>query len=204
MYAKRKKIQIFKSQNIFAKNQKIFIIAKIEKIMKKTLLIHDTFLMKGGAERLNIEIAKILEADIATAVYSENCYDAEKMGFFGKIFLTQKSFKNGMLGFLQMKWNFFCSKKITKNYEAIFFSNEAISAVWKAPKNAKKYYYAHSISRHLFDLYSDYLKKVSPILRPVYRIMAFFLKKLYKKEIQKMDVIFVNSRANQKRIKQWF
>lgn len=45
----------------------------------KTLLYHDTFLMRGGAERLNIEIAKTLGADIATAIWSFNCYDARSM-----------------------------------------------------------------------------------------------------------------------------
>jgi len=49
--------------------------------MTKTLIFHDTFLMKGGAERMNIEIAKSLNADIATAIWSPDCYDAESMGF---------------------------------------------------------------------------------------------------------------------------
>lgn len=49
--------------------------------MKKTLLIHDTFLMKGGAERMNIEIAKILDADIATSIWDDDCYDPEEFDF---------------------------------------------------------------------------------------------------------------------------
>lgn len=61
--------------------------------MKKTLLIHDTFLTKGGAERMNIEIAKILDADIATAVWHENGFQIEDFDYTADIFLTTKNFQ---------------------------------------------------------------------------------------------------------------
>jgi hypothetical protein len=34
--------------------------------MSKTLVLHDTFLYKGGGERLVLMIANVLEADIAS------------------------------------------------------------------------------------------------------------------------------------------
>lgn len=58
---------------------------------------------------MNIEIAKILDADIATAVWKSDCYDARAMGFVGDIFEVNPDFKKGMLGFLKMKWRFFRS-----------------------------------------------------------------------------------------------
>ena len=61
--------------------------------MKKTLLIHDTFLTKGGAERMNIEIAKILSADIATAVWHKNGFQLEDFDHDSEVFLTTKNFK---------------------------------------------------------------------------------------------------------------
>ncbi len=81
-------------------------------------------------------------------------------------------------------------------------SNEAISAIWSIPKG-KTFYYAHSISRHLFDLYDEYLAKVPRLARLPYRIFAYFLRKIYIREIQKFDVVFVNSPANQKRLAEW-
>ncbi|MBS9783926.1 glycosyltransferase [Candidatus Gracilibacteria bacterium] len=173
------------------------------KTKKKILLFHDIFLMKGGAERMNIEIAKILDADIATAYWSPDCYDAKSMGFQGKIIQVDPNFKKGGLGFLKMKWRFFHSKKTLKDYDIVFFSNEAISAIWGLSKHQKSFYYAHSISRHLFDLYDEYLAKVSKIRKIPYIILAFFLKKLYLAEIKKVDTIFVNSKANQKRVEKW-
>ncbi len=190
---------------------------------QKTLLIHDTFLMKGGAERMNLYIAKILNADIATAIWHENCYHPSEMDFSGKIFELNPNFRRGMIGFLKMKMAFFLAKFAHPNdisekkfwkksekksqfdinhYNAFFLSNEAISAIWSIPKG-KTFYYAHSISRHLFDLYDEYLAKVPRLARLPYRIFAYFLRKIYIREIQKFDVVFVNSPANQKRLAEW-
>lgn len=195
---------------------------------QKTLLIHDTFLMKGGAERMNLYIAKILNADIATAIWHQNCYNPREMDFSGQIFELNPHFRRGMLGFLKMKMAFFLAQfchphdisekkfgtqKIEKsvfsekldfrNYENFFLSNEAISAIWSIPKGKKTFYYAHSISRHLFNLYDEYLAKVPRLARLPYRIFAYFLRKIYIREIQKFDFVFVNSHENQKCLAEW-
>jgi hypothetical protein len=102
-----------------------------------------------------------------------------------------------------MKWKFFRSKKLLKNYTNILFSNEAISGIWSIVPGTKTYYYAHSISRHLFDQREDYIKKVHPLIRPLFSIFAYFLREIYKKEISKIDTIFVNSQANKERMSEW-
>lgn len=70
---------------------------------RKTVLVHDSFFIKGGAERMNIEIAKILEADIYSAVFRKESYDLEAMGFCGKKVEILPSFQRGMFGFFAMK-----------------------------------------------------------------------------------------------------
>lgn len=186
---------------------------------------------------MNIEIAKILDADIATAVWHENCFDLVDFNHDAEVFLTTKNFQKWMFGFLKMKFSFWrfgrkiqshpeldsgsslfarenfqnqkkedcgSSPQWQKNIEKIFFlSNEASTVIWNLPKNSKKIFYAHSISRHLFDLYDDYLAKVPKIAKIPYRVMAFFLKKLYLAELKKFDIILTNSPANQKRLKEW-
>ncbi len=175
--------------------------------MNKTLLFHDTFLMKWWAERMNIEIAKILDADIWTAYWSRDCYDARSMGYNGEIMEVNSHFRRGMLGFILMKLCFVFSgifyRKKMEEYGAYFFSNEAISAIWLAPKGKKTYYYAHSIARHLFDQYEQYLAKVPKFLKPLYKITANVLRRIYKAELQKVWTIFVNSQKNKERMKEW-
>ena len=159
--------------------------------------------MRWGAERLNIEIAKWLDADIATAIWSPDCYDARSMGFQWEIFEVYPEWQRGMIGFLRMKWRFFRSADITKNYNNILFSNEAITGIWNTKPETKTYYYAHSISRHLFDQRSQYLAKVPFLARPFFLIFSVFLRWVYKKELSKIGAIFVNSEANKQRISEW-
>lgn len=169
----------------------------------KTLLFHDTFLTKWWAERMNIEIAKILGADIATAIWAKGSYDRDIPWYHWRILETNKRFRRGMLGFLIMKFSFFFSRKITKNYNTILFSNEAISAIWLTPKEVRTYYYAHSISRHLFDLSDEYLAKVPWMIRPLYRLFAWILRKIFIWELHKVGTIFVNSEKNKVRMREW-
>ncbi len=171
--------------------------------MTKTLIFHDTFLMKGGAERMNIEIAKSLNADIATAIWSPDCYDARSMGFTWKIIQTCPNFRKWMIGFIKMKWSFFRSTHILPQYDTIIFSNEAISGIWKIKPETKTFYYAHSISRHLFDQKDDYMRKVNVFIRPFFSIFTSILRYIYIKEISKIGTIFVNSKANQNRVRDW-
>ena len=171
--------------------------------MSKILIFHDTYLMRWGAERMNIEIAKWLHADIATAIWSPDCYDSRSMGFQWEIFEVDPGWKRGMIGFLKMKWKFFKSGKITENYDSILFSNEAITGIWKTKPTTKTYYYAHSISRHLFDQRDQYLAKVPLLARPFFLIFSVFLRWLYITEMEKVKTIFVNSLANQKRMSEW-
>jgi glycosyltransferase involved in cell wall biosynthesis len=159
--------------------------------------------MKGGAERMNIEIAKILSADIATTVWKSDCYDARAMGFEGKIIEILPNFRKGILGFLQMKWAFFHRWDIYDGYDVVIFSNEAITGIWNITKWVRTIYYAHSISRHLFDQRGEYMQKIQPILRPLVVIGFFFLKILYKKEVVKADLVLTNSPLNIDRIHDW-
>lgn len=172
--------------------------------MSKTLLFHDTFLMRGWAERMNIEIAKSLDTDIATAIWSRDCYDARAMWYHWSIIEIDPGFKKGMLWFLKMKWKFFKSRKLLSKYDTVLFSNEAISGIWAIQPGTKTLYYAHSISRHLFDQRSEYLAKVSFFIKPIYLISSIFLKWIYIQEINKIDTIFVNSQSNKKRISEYF
>ncbi len=171
--------------------------------MSKILVFHDTYLMRGWAERMNIEIAKWSLADIATAIWSPDCYDAWSMWFIWDIFEVDPGWRRGMFGFLRMKWQFYTSEKITANYDSILFSNEAITGIWRVKPGTKTYYYAHSISRHLFDQRSQYLAKVPLLARPFFLIFSLLLRCLYRRELAKIGTIFVNSEANKKRMSEW-
>ncbi len=48
---------------------------------KKIIVVHDTFLYKGGGERLMMMMAKVLKADLASGFFSKGSFDLRKEGF---------------------------------------------------------------------------------------------------------------------------
>lgn len=96
---------------------------------KKIALCHDSFFIKGGADRMNIYIAKLLGADMVTSVVRKESFNLREMGFTGKIIEIHPDFKRGMLGFFKMKLAFSFNTGFLKGYDTVIFSNEAINAV---------------------------------------------------------------------------
>jgi glycosyltransferase involved in cell wall biosynthesis len=60
----------------------------------------------------------------------------------------------------------------------------------------RKVYYAHSISRHLYDQRGQYLAKVNVFVRPLAQLVLWGLKYLYESDLRYMDLILTNSATN--------
>jgi len=169
----------------------------------KVIILHDTFLYKGGWERLILMMGKILGADIATGFFSKGSFDLRKEWFTWKMIeVSSEIFKKGFRH-LKLKKDFMFGTKFLKEYNSVLFSWDSISAVRqiKNNKDIKKYYYCHTPPRYLYDLRPLYLQKVPFVIRPIFNILSFFFKKMYEYDISKIDIILTNSINTQKRIK---
>ncbi|MCP4522825.1 MAG: glycosyltransferase family 4 protein [Candidatus Gracilibacteria bacterium] len=168
---------------------------------KKTIILHDTFLYKGGGERLIMMMGKTLGADIATGFFSKGSFDLRKEGFTGKMIeVSSEIFAKGFRH-LKLKWAFLTNTKFLSEYENVIFSGDSISAVRNCGENTKKIYYCHTPPRYLYDLKHIYIKKIPFYARPAFQILSYIFKKMYEKDIKKMDLILTNSINTQKRIK---
>lgn len=169
--------------------------------MKKTIILHDTFLYKWWWERLVIMMAKILWADIASWFFSSWSFDLRKEWFTWKmISLSSEIFKK-WFRHLKLKYAFLFKTKFLSDYEVVIFSGDSISAVRNCKKSQKKIYYCHTPPRYLYDLHDLYLQKVPFWLKTIFKIFCYIFKKMYEKDIKKMDLILTNSKNTQKRIK---
>ncbi|MBW7954978.1 glycosyltransferase [Candidatus Gracilibacteria bacterium] len=170
---------------------------------KKTLILHDTFLYKGGGERLILMMAKALKADIASGFFSSGSFDLRKEGFEGKMIpISGEIFKKGFRH-IKLKYAFLFKTKFIKSYDTLIFSGDSISAVRNASKNQKKIYYCHTPPRYLYDLHNLYLEKVPKYLKGVFTFTCKIFRKMYESDIKKMDLILTNSINTQKRIKEF-
>jgi hypothetical protein len=96
---------------------------------KKTIILHDTFLYKGGGERLILMMGKALGADIATGFFSKGSFDLRKEGFTGKMIeVSSEIFAKGFRH-IKLKFAFLFKTKFLKEYDTVIFSGDSISAV---------------------------------------------------------------------------
>lgn len=171
--------------------------------MKKTIILHDTFLYKGGWERLIMMMGKSLWADIASGFFSAWSFDLRKEWFnWEMIALTSEIFTK-WFRHIKLKFAFMFKTKFLKDYENVIFSWDSISWVRNCTDKQNKIYYCHTPPRYLYDLHEIYVKKVPLLLRPVFKIACYIFKKLYESDIKKMDLILTNSKNTQKRIKEF-
>ncbi|MDD3145045.1 MAG: glycosyltransferase [Candidatus Gracilibacteria bacterium] len=169
----------------------------------KTIIMHDTFLYKGGGERLILMMAKALNADLASGFFSAGSFDLRKEGFKGEmISVSSEIFKKGFRH-IKLKWAFLFNTKFLKNYETVIFSGDSISSVRNCNVTSKKIYYCHTPPRYIYDLHDLYLKKVPFFIKPIFKLFCYVFKKSYESDVRKMDLVLTNSINTQKRIKKF-
>lgn len=170
---------------------------------KKTLILHDTFLYKWWGERLIMMMAKALKADIASGFFSPGSFDLRKEWFEGKMIpLTSEIFKK-WFRHLKLKRAFLFKTKFIQEYDIVIFSWDSISWVRNARKDQKKIYYCHTPPRYLYDLHELYLQKVPKYLKLPFQAACVIFRKMYERDISKMDLILTNSENTKQRIQKF-
>ncbi len=168
---------------------------------KKIIIMHDTFLYKWWWERLIMMMAKALKADIASWFFSSGSFDLRREWFEWKmISLSSEIFKK-WLRHLKLKFAFLFKTRFLREYDTVIFSGDSISAVWNCRKDQKKIYYCHTPPRYLYDLHELYLQKVPKYLKWIFKIACKIFRKMYERDILKMDLILTNSINTKNRIK---
>lgn len=171
--------------------------------MKKTIILHDTFLYKWGWERLIMMMGKALKADIASGFFSHGSFDLRKEWFEWKMIPVSSEIFKKWFRHLKLKWAFLFNTSFLKEYDNIIFSWDCISAQRNCKKDAKKIYYCHTPPRYIYDLHELYLKKVPFLFKPTFKIFCFVFKIMYERDVKSMDLVLTNSINTQKRIKKF-
>lgn len=169
----------------------------------KICLIHDMFLYRGGAERFNIMLALALGADLAALFFSADGLEPRSMGFTGKCIPFGENRYNGGFRQIYLKWRVLFHTKFLREYDTIIFSNDSLSAIRNVRKDARKVYYAHSIPRYLFDQREFYYQKVPFPIRPIYILIRAIFERMYRRELEQVDEIYVNSSNLRTAMKQY-
>ena len=167
----------------------------------KIAVLHDSFLYRGGGERLVTLMAQSLDADLISGFFSKGSFDPPELGFTGKmISLGNPVFTKG-IRHLILKWRFFWNAHILHDYDIVIFSGDCLGALRHIRPDARKYYYCHTPPRYLYDFRIKYLKSLPFFVRPIFAVAFTFFAYIYTKNLKKFNQIFTNSKNIQKRLK---
>ncbi|HPA25746.1 MAG TPA: glycosyltransferase [bacterium] len=169
----------------------------------KTLIIHDRFMFRGGAERLVLIMAKGLNADLCTGFWSYT-ETFPKSDVPNKLFILGNPSQKSGWRYLKFQWLFYFKTKFIKDYDLVIFSgNNCLSAAHNVKKGVKKIFYCHTPVRHAYDLKNHYLKNKVWWKKIIMSCFIPFSRLVYKWGFNQMDIVIANSLNVQNRIKKY-
>lgn len=163
-------------------------------------ILHDSFLYRGGGERLVTLMAKSLRANLISGFFSEGSFDPRELGFDGKmIALGQPVFAKGVRH-LTLAHRFRHGTKVLREYDIVIFSGNCLGALRHVRPDAKVYYYCHTPPRYLFDFREQYMTKFPRMIRPLMKMIFDTQAKKYIAALGRFDTIFTNSQNTHDRL----
>lgn len=168
---------------------------------KKTIVLHDYLMHKGGGERLVLMLARALKAPFITAYKEKGAFNPED--FSVKADILGKPISYPGFRYFGIRWRFFFKTKNLKNYDNIIFSANCLMAIHNCRKDAKKIFYCHTPIRNAYDLYPFYMKRMPWWKAFAYFVFVRLIRFVYEFNLKKVDIIVANSKHIQTRIKKY-
>jgi len=171
----------------------------------KLVIAQANLVLKGGAERIVLNLAQHYKAKIYTAEYAENSTFSEFKNL--DIEVISKGIISRMLpyGRAAQGINYglsFYNLKIDDDYDVL--NAHVAPSHWVRNKNDNVLWYCHTPLRDIYDLY-DYRMSLKKLYqKPVYAIGAGAVRALDQKIVRKIDYIVANSNNTKSRIEKYY
>ncbi len=171
--------------------------------MKKGIVLHDCFAIRGGGEQVALALAKGLGFDLAYGFWGKNTFNPSVLNSISKTYdLGSEVVYPGILS-LKLAWRFRHKTKFLDDYESVIYSgNYAPMAIHNHP-HGRNIFYCHTPVRFMYDKRRFYLKNSSFIVKVGILSLIASLQASYEKAVKKMDIIIANSANVQQRIKKF-
>ena len=163
----------------------------------KIAIFHDYFGAIGGGEKVVIEMAKILDADIITT----DTDAVKKIDPGVRVISLGKTIKYPGLKQISATLKFyFCD--FSKNYDLFIFSGNW--AHYAAHRHHPNLWYCHTPVRAFYDNYTSFLRSLPIFKRVFFQAYARIFRSLDRKSVSHIDHIVANSYNIQGRIRQFY
>lgn len=172
-----------------------------EKTNSPLWIFYDFLLSQGGAEKTTIILQQALSGQVCVAYTEEENlldYDASTVKCISK--------KQTIPGLptLDGLWSFLTKTKFLQHHTgaAIFSGSNAVLAACNHPAG-KNILYCHTIPRFAYDMRKFYRKRLPFWKRLLFDALCLVTRVSYRYSLTKMNIILVNSRNVQQRLKKY-
>ena len=162
----------------------------------KVAIFHDYFGAIGGGEKVVIEMAKILDADIITT----DTDAVKKIDPSVRVISLGKTIKFPPLKQISASFRFFFSD-FSKDYDLFIFTGNWSHAA--AHRHHPNIWYCYTPVRAFYDLYPAFLSRQGFTTRQLFRIWVFLHRIYDQRSITHIDRIIAISRNVQDRISRY-
>jgi len=173
--------------------------------MKKGIVLHDFFEIKGGGERLVLTLAKGLDFDLCFGFWTKNSYD-KKPSLKGIRHVYDLKAQTSIIGWRTIKQMRAFAEKTASflpQYDVAIYSGvDAPLAVFNHLKGANVFY-CHTPPRFIYDKKEFYLSLYPFPLRWIMHLLIRYIQPRYESAVRKMDLIIANSQNVRTRIKKY-
>ena len=159
----------------------------------KIAIFHDYFGAIGGGEKVVIEMAKILDADIITT----DTNAVKKIDPSVRVISLGKTIKFSPLKQISATLLFF-SCDFSKKYDLFIFSGNW--AHYAAHRHHPNIWYCYTPVRAFYDLYPTFLSRQGFITRQLFRVWVFFHRIFDQQSVRQIDRIIAISENVRNRI----
>jgi len=172
--------------------------------MRKGIVLHDAFQVRGGGERVALALCDGLGLDLAYGYRSSPA--AITLAEPGAQLIDLQSWGRlnlPLLGTAGQMLSFRYRTKFLRDYQTVVYSGVTAPLAVRNHVRGKNILYCHTPPRFMYDLREHYFSTLPLWRRIVLRAHIAALQPLYEDAVRAMNVIVANSRAVQHRIQRY-
>ncbi len=167
----------------------------------KTCILYDFLYCMGGAEKTTFVMQEAFpNSKICVDFVNRNSF--KKLGETDIIELGKPSTCQPLNAIKGIQ-NFKRKTDFLKGYDLVIYSGSYAPCAVHNQVKGKKVLYCHTIPRFAYDLYSHYLESLPRAARPIFKMLAAYVRKNYERAFSKMDLVIANSQNVRNRIQKY-
>ena len=171
--------------------------------MKKSLILYDFLLVRGGAEQVTLDIYDhFKEMDLGVGFIDKECFphikeDAKSI----RTICSPTKIKGWQT--IKVSRAFARNAKFVNDYDVVIFSGSNAPLAIKHRKEGLNLLYCHTPPRFVYDLKDYYLQQSRWWERVLLKGLIKYFQPKYEASLESVDLIIVNSKNVQRRVKKF-